>query len=226
MNALPSNGLTFLVSYNSPRSISTISLIVFLTFALIRFSCAAKRFVKVLPQKSEQFFRGPVLQALAGIHLFHRPIEPASCGVHLGSESYYKCSSHGGELRSKFPISSRLKPRAPESSVSGRVARGAARDQRPHCHMDRPAVMFAWYWRMPLEFAPAELWLAKGDLAQARPQAESFLKIELATAEHTWRALPWVVNARLATAELDQSRAQVLFNHLQKSDRSQHLSRS
>jgi hypothetical protein len=81
--------------------------------------------------------------------------------------------------------------------------------------------MFAWYWRMLLEFAPAELWLAKGDLAQARPQAESFLKIALAIAEHTWRALPWVVNARLATAELDQTRAQVLFNHFQKSDRSQ-----
>lgn len=225
MSASPSNGLIFLVSYNSPRSIPTISLIVFLTFALIRFSCAAKRFVEVLPQKSEQFFRGAVLQPLAGIHPFHRPIQPAPCGVHLGSESYYKCSSHGGELRSKFPVSSRLKPRAPESSVSGRVARGAARDQRPHCHMDRPAVMFAWYWRMPLKSVFTELWLAKGDLAQARPQAESFLKIALATAEHTWRALPWVVNARLATAELDQSRAQVLFNHLQKSDRSQHLSR-
>ena len=90
--------------------------------------------------------------------------------------------------------------------------------------MDRPVVMFAWYWRMPLKSVFTELWLAKGDLAQARPQAESFLKIALATAEHTWRALPWVVNARLATAELDQSRAQVLFNHLQKSDRSQHLS--
>jgi len=71
MSASPSNGLIFLVSYNSPRSISTISLIVFLTFALIRFSCAAKRFVEVLRQKSEQFFRGPVLQPLAGIHLFH-----------------------------------------------------------------------------------------------------------------------------------------------------------
>jgi hypothetical protein len=63
--------LLFLVSYNSPRNISTILLIVFLTFALIRFSCAAKRFVEVLPQKSEQFFRGPVLQPLAGIRLFH-----------------------------------------------------------------------------------------------------------------------------------------------------------
>ena len=90
--------------------------------------------------------------------------------------------------------------------------------------MDRPAVMFAWYWCMQLEFAPAELWLAKGDLAQARPQADSFLKIEVATAEHMWQALPWEVNTRVAMAELDLTRAQVLFNHLQKSDRSQHLS--
>ena len=74
---------------------------------------------------------------------------------------------------------------------------------------------------MPLEFAPAELWLAKGDLAQARPQAESFLKIALATAEHTWRALVWEVNARVAMAELDLTRARVLFKHLQKSECSQ-----
>ena len=81
--------------------------------------------------------------------------------------------------------------------------------------------MFAWYWRMPLEFAPAELWLAKGDLAQARPQAESFLKIALATAEHVWQALVWEVNARVAMAELDLTRARVLFKHLQKSECSQ-----
>jgi len=54
--------------------------------------------------------------------------------------------------------------------------------------MDRPAVIFDWYWRMRLESALTELWLAKGDLAQARPQAESFLKVTLATAEHTWQA--------------------------------------
>jgi len=84
--------------------------------------------------------------------------------------------------------------------------------------------MFAWYWRMPLKSVFTELWLAKGDLAQARPQAESFLKIALATAEHTWRALPWEVNVRVGMAELDLTRAQVLFNHLQKSERSLHLS--
>jgi len=70
-----------------------------------------------------------------------------------------------------------------------------------------PPVVFGWYWRMPLESALTELWLAKGDLAQARPQAESFLKITLATAEHTWQALAWEVNARVAMAERDLTRA-------------------
>ena len=48
----------------------------------------------------------------------------------------------------------------------------------------------------------------KGDLIQARPQAESFLKIALATVEHTWQALAWEANARVAMAELDLTRAQ------------------
>jgi len=69
--------------------------------------------------------------------------------------------------------------------------------------MDPPRIIFDWYWPIPLESALTELWLAKGDLAQARPQAESFLKIALATAEHTWQALAWEVNARVAMAKLD-----------------------
>jgi len=74
--------------------------------------------------------------------------------------------------------------------------------------MDRPSIMFDWYWRMPLESALTELWLAKGDLAQARPQAERFLKIALATAEHTWQALAWEVNARVAMAAEEWNRAE------------------
>jgi hypothetical protein len=74
--------------------------------------------------------------------------------------------------------------------------------------MDRSAVIFTWVWQLPLESALTELWLAKGDLAQARPQAERLLKIALASAEHTWRALAWEVNARVAMAELDLTRAQ------------------
>jgi len=74
--------------------------------------------------------------------------------------------------------------------------------------MDRTAIMLGWYHRMQLESALTELWLAKGDLVQARRQGESFLKIALATAEHTWHGLAWEVNARIAMAELDLSRAQ------------------
>jgi len=74
--------------------------------------------------------------------------------------------------------------------------------------MDRSAVVFTWVWRMPLESALTELWLAKGDLAQARSQAEKLLKIALATAEHTWQALAWEMNARVAMAAHDLTRAQ------------------
>ncbi len=74
--------------------------------------------------------------------------------------------------------------------------------------MDRLPIIFNWFWRIRLESALIELWLAKGELAQARTQAESFLKTALATAEHTWQALAWEVNARVAMAELDLTRAQ------------------
>jgi tetratricopeptide (TPR) repeat protein len=74
--------------------------------------------------------------------------------------------------------------------------------------MDRSSIIFNWFWRMRLESAFTELRLAQGDLAQARPQAERFLAITLETAEHTWQALAWEANARVAIAELDQMRAQ------------------
>jgi tetratricopeptide (TPR) repeat protein len=74
--------------------------------------------------------------------------------------------------------------------------------------MDRLPIIFNWFWRIRLESAFIELWLAKGDIGQARTQAESFLKTALATAEHTWQALAWEVNARVAMAELDLTRAQ------------------
>jgi DNA-binding winged helix-turn-helix (wHTH) protein/tetratricopeptide (TPR) repeat protein len=73
--------------------------------------------------------------------------------------------------------------------------------------IDQPAIFWGWYGRIQLESALTELWLAKGDLAQARPQAETLLKITLSTAEHTWQALAWEVNARVAMAELDLTRA-------------------
>jgi len=74
--------------------------------------------------------------------------------------------------------------------------------------MDQPAIILDWTWRLRLESALSELWLAKGDLARARPQAESFLATALGTAERTWQALAWEVNARVAMAERDVTRAQ------------------
>jgi hypothetical protein len=74
--------------------------------------------------------------------------------------------------------------------------------------MDREAAVFDWYWRIRLEAALADLWLAQNDLARAKPQAKRFLDASLATAERTWQVLAWETNARLAMAEHDAGRAQ------------------
>jgi hypothetical protein len=73
--------------------------------------------------------------------------------------------------------------------------------------MDRQTVLFDWYWRMPLAAGFTNLWLANGDLVQARFYAERLLNSTLATEERTWQALAWEVNARLAVAERDGARA-------------------
>jgi len=70
-------------------------------------------------------------------------------------------------------------------------------------------VMLDWYWRMLLESGLTEVWLAKGDLVQARLQAERFLEITLATAKRTWQALAWEANVRVAMTEGDIPRAHV-----------------
>ena len=48
----------------------------------------------------------------------------------------------------------------------------------------------------------------KVDLAQARPEAELFLKLTMSTEERTWRALALEANARVAVEEGDLSRGQ------------------
>ena len=73
--------------------------------------------------------------------------------------------------------------------------------------MDQQKVIIDWYWRMQLQSSLTELWLAKGDLKQARIEAERFLEVSLATVERTWQALAWETNARIAIAELDLDRA-------------------
>jgi hypothetical protein len=52
-----------------------------------------------------------------------------------------------------------------------------------------------------------ELWLAKGDLTEARIEGERFLEVTLATAERTWQALAWETNARIAILDANLDRA-------------------
>ena len=53
---------------------------------------------------------------------------------------------------------------------------------------------------MMLGQALTYVWLAKGDVMQAGPEAERFLELTLATAERTWQALAWETSARVAMA--------------------------
>ena len=73
--------------------------------------------------------------------------------------------------------------------------------------MNQQMVIVDWYWRMQLQSSLTELWLAKGDLKQARTEAERFLEVTLVTAERTWQALAWEANARVAMAQRDLERA-------------------
>ena len=74
--------------------------------------------------------------------------------------------------------------------------------------MEQQPLMGDWYIRMPLQRALTEAWLSKGDLAQARVEAEEFLRVTLATEERTYRALAFEANARVAMTERDLPRAQ------------------
>jgi len=74
--------------------------------------------------------------------------------------------------------------------------------------MNRQMIICDWYWHMALESALTDLWLAQGDLGQARAAAARFLEVTRATAERTWQALAWDANARVAMAEGDLERAQ------------------
>jgi DNA-binding winged helix-turn-helix (wHTH) protein len=73
--------------------------------------------------------------------------------------------------------------------------------------MQRQTLIFDWYFRMMLRSAVTELWLAKGDLVRARGEAQGFLQVTLATAERTWQALAWEINARIAMEQRDFAHA-------------------
>jgi hypothetical protein len=72
--------------------------------------------------------------------------------------------------------------------------------------MDQEMALCDWYWQILLESSLTELWLAQGDLQQARSQADRFFQVALATAERTWHALAW--EARVAMAQGNLQAAQ------------------
>ena len=64
--------------------------------------------------------------------------------------------------------------------------------------MDRHPALGDWYWSLRLQHALTELWLLAGDLNRARSEGELFRTKASLTAERTWQALAWEVNARIA----------------------------
>jgi DNA-binding winged helix-turn-helix (wHTH) protein/energy-coupling factor transporter ATP-binding protein EcfA2 len=77
--------------------------------------------------------------------------------------------------------------------------------------MGRQPVLLDWYWRLPQRWALASLWLSRGELERAREEGEQMAADAGATAERTWQALAWDVNARIALAVDDPRRARDLI---------------
>ena len=74
--------------------------------------------------------------------------------------------------------------------------------------MRQQPLMDDWFRSLPLQAAFVELWLQKGDLRQARQEAERFLEVSLGTAEHTYQGLAWDSAARVAIAGEDWVQAE------------------
>lgn len=70
-----------------------------------------------------------------------------------------------------------------------------------------------WYYRVPLELALTETWLAQGELEKAKGEAAEALKAALATQERTFRALAFELSARLSLAERQFQNAQQYISH-------------
>ncbi len=57
--------------------------------------------------------------------------------------------------------------------------------------MDRNNVLLDWYWRMQLDTALTQSWLAQGNLASADAAAKRLLERSLTTADRTWKGIAW-----------------------------------
>lgn len=94
----------------------------------------------------------------------------------------------------------------------GKFERALDRFAAVRAEMNRQTVIHDWYCRMLLQAGLTELWIARGDLPQARQNGQIFLEVTLATAERTWQARAWEINARIAMAERDLTRAEMCIS--------------
>jgi DNA-binding winged helix-turn-helix (wHTH) protein/tetratricopeptide (TPR) repeat protein len=78
----------------------------------------------------------------------------------------------------------------------------AAREQM----LESPVVLH-WYWRTAVEWALAELWIARENPVRAARHANDLLELTAGGAEATWRALALEVAAQIAMCERDLPRA-------------------
>jgi hypothetical protein len=115
--------------------------------------------------------------------------------------------SRDPELRAAPPGRRALILSGCASAALGDFARALDDLSTARSEMDRQTMFFDWYWRMPLAAGLTELWLATGDRARARLEAERFLEMALATTERTCQGLAWEINARVALANQDHARA-------------------
>jgi DNA-binding winged helix-turn-helix (wHTH) protein/tetratricopeptide (TPR) repeat protein len=64
-----------------------------------------------------------------------------------------------------------------------------------------PRFFFDWYWRMMARLGSSRAWLAMGDKAKARREANLFLEAALNTADPALKGLAWEMKARITLAE-------------------------
>jgi DNA-binding winged helix-turn-helix (wHTH) protein len=77
--------------------------------------------------------------------------------------------------------------------------------------MGRQPALLDWYWRLLQRWALGGLWLSRGELERAREEGELMAADAGATAERTWQALAWDMNARIALAGDEPRRARDLI---------------
>jgi tetratricopeptide (TPR) repeat protein len=66
-----------------------------------------------------------------------------------------------------------------------------------------PKFFLHWVWRISARLASSQVWLASGNLTNARSEAEVFLESALSTADPYLQALAWEMRSRIAIAEQD-----------------------